>query len=139
MGERAREGGRELKEEGKEGEGGGRGSLLCFLNPSCCSSFLSPHIVSALWLLTCCSSGDKAEEEEFVCLQLHPPPVQEEGGKAGTKRGGRGKRRLEAEGEGEGGGPGSKKARVDEGEEAETAMEEEELLLQYQNGEWGKC
>ena len=78
------------------------------------------------------------EEQPHTCLDLTPSSevngVGEETGKGGVKR----KRKREGEGEE----TGSKRPRVgdgqgERGEAVETGMEEEELLLQYQNGERG--
>ena len=82
------------------------------------------------------------EEQQYMCLD--PGPSNEEGDKGGEgsgEHGGKRKRRLE----GEGGEPGSKRPRTSrearEGErrvEEETVLNEEELLLQYQNGKQEK-
>ena len=75
------------------------------------------------------------QEEEFKRLSLPKlEEEEEEGGGAGGGRGRRGKRKLDTE-EG-GGGEGSKKLCVVVGEGDKAALEEKELLLQYQNGEF---
>ena len=94
------------------------------------------HVVSALWLLACCTEGGRVDEAPYTCLDLTLPGegVESEGGRVGRKEGGKRKRRLEEGAEERGGG---KRLRVAEGEEEdndETRLDEEALLLQYQNG-----
>ena len=98
------------------------------------------HVVSALWLLACCTEGERVDEAQYTCLDLCSPGegvgsegVSGDGRRVGEKR----KRRLE---EGEGRGDGGKRPRVVAGEEDgedndETRLDEKALLLQYQNGE----
>ena len=96
--------------------------------------------MSALWLLACCTEGERVDEAQYTCLDLCSlgEGVGSEGvGGEGRRVGGKRKRRLE---EGEGRGDGGKKPRVVAGEEDEvdndeTKLDEEALLLQYQNGE----
>lgn len=102
--------------------------------------FLSPHVVSVLWLLECCTSKDRVEEGQYVCLDLSPTCEEEDKSGVLGKWGGKRKRTLEEDREG--GGAGNKRPRMSggagEGDRRmaeETMMEEKELLLQYQNGE----
>ena len=85
------------------------------------------------------------DEARYTCLDLSSSGEGSEGGRVGRgegrKEGGKRKRKLE---EGEGGGGGGKRPRVGGGGQAEdeeddndeTRLDEEALLLQYQNGEF---
>lgn len=96
--------------------------------------------MSVLWLLECCTSKDRVEEGPYVCLDLSSTCEEEDKSGVVGKGGGRRKRTLEDDGEGGGagkrprisGGAGDGERRMAE----ETMMEERELLLQYQNGEY---
>ena len=95
------------------------------------------HVVSALWLLACCTEGGRVDEAQYTCLDLSEGVGSEGVSGEGKREGGKRKRRLE---EGEGRGDGGKRPRVEAGEEDEddndeTRLDEEALLLQYQNGE----
>ena len=98
------------------------------------------HVVSALWLLACCTEGERVGEQRFSCLDLSCPGEGGGGGwgSEGRPEGGKRKRRLEGEGErGDGGRKRPRVAGEREGEpdDEETRLDEEALLLQYQNGE----
>ena len=104
----------------------------------------SPHVVSALWLLACCTEGGRVDEQQYTCLDVSTPGegVRGDDGRVGKgEEVGRKRRREGGEGRGE---SGAKRARVSEvraqelngdKDDDETRLDDEALLLQYQNGE----
>lgn len=110
-----------------------------------------PSVVSVLWLLACCSTGERVSEDQYLCLDLDSLGGESTesvrvGGRSDDGGGGRRKRRLGDEEErGAGGGESrsesaGKRRRVaeptveDEDEDDETQLDEEALIQQYQNG-----
>lgn len=111
----------------------------------CIVHLYRPHVVNVLWLLACCTSGERVEEQQYICLDPSLPSdggreEEEERGREGKGGRGKRKRRLEEEGGREDKGRlDGKKPCVDrkqeDGYETTCMTDEEALLLQYQNGE----